>query len=143
MTGTQQPIEGFRNERLNGLWDVGVRAIIRSVFLFLLVFCLAYSPDHARAGQSFDGLVSFYSYEGSQSASGQKIEPGALTAAHRTLPFGTRVRVSDPKTGKSVVVTINDRGPFARGRVLDVSTSAAKALDMLDKGVIHVHAEVL
>ena len=89
------------------------------------------------------GWAYFYSYEGSKSASGKKIEPGALTAAHRTLPFGTRVRVSDPNTGKSVVVTINDRGPFARGRVLDVSTSAAKILDMIDKGVIHVHAEVL
>ena len=120
-----------------------MRAFIRSVFLFLLVFLLAYSRDEARAGQSFDGLASFYSYEGSKSASGQKIERGALTAAHRTLPFGTRVRVSDPKTGRSVVVTINDRGPFARGRILDVSTSAAKILDMIEKGVIHVHAEVL
>jgi rare lipoprotein A len=120
-----------------------VRAFIRSVFLFLLVLLLAYSRDEARAGQSFDGLASFYSYEGSKSASGQKIERGALTAAHRTLPFGTRVRVSDPKTGRSVVVTINDRGPFARGRILDVSTSAAKILDMIEKGVIHVHAEVL
>jgi rare lipoprotein A len=120
-----------------------VRAFIRSIFFFLFLFLLAYSRDGARAGQSFDGLASFYSYEGSKSASGQKIEHGALTAAHRTLPFGTRVRVSDPSTGKSVIVTINDRGPFARGRVLDVSTSAAKILDMIDKGVIHVHAEVL
>jgi rare lipoprotein A len=120
-----------------------VRAFIRSVFLLLLLFLLAYLRDEARAGQSFDGLASFYSYEGSKSASGQKIERGALTAAHRTLPFGTRVRVSNPSTGKSVIVTINDRGPFARGRVLDVSTSAAKLLDMVDKGVIYVHAEVL
>jgi rare lipoprotein A len=135
-------MEGFRNRRLNQLWDVGVRTFIRSSFLFLLIFLVAFLPDHARAGQSFDGLVSFYSYEGSKSASGQKIEAGPLTAAHRTLPFGTRVRVSDPKTGRSVVVTINDRGPFARGRVLDVSTSAAKALDMVDKGVIYAHAEV-
>jgi rare lipoprotein A len=120
-----------------------VRAFIHSVFFFLLLFLLACSRDEARAGQSFNGLASFYSYEGSKSASGQKIERGALTAAHRTLPFGTRVRVSDPSTGKSVVVTINDRGPFARGRVIDVSTSAAKVLDMIDKGVIHVHAEVL
>ena len=120
-----------------------MRAFIRSVFFFLVLFLLAYSRDEACAGQSFDGLASFYSYEGSKSASGQKIERGALTAAHRTLPFGTRVRVSDPSTGKSVIVTINDRGPFARGRVIDVSTSAAKVLDMIDKGVIHVHAEVL
>jgi rare lipoprotein A len=117
-----------------------VRAFIRSVFLFLLLLLLAYSRDEARAGQAFDGLASFYSYEGRKSASGQKIEHGALTAAHPTLP---RVRVRDPSTGKSVIVTINDRGPFARGRVIDVSTSAAKILDMIGKGVIHVHAEVL
>jgi rare lipoprotein A len=113
------------------------------VLLFPLLLLSAYSHEDARACQTFDGLASFYSYEGSKSANGQKIEPGALTAAHRTLPFGTRVRVSDPSTGKSVIVTINDRGPFARGRVLDVSTSAAKVLDMIDKGVIHVHVEVL
>ena len=120
-----------------------MRTFFRSLILFFVLLLLAYSRDEARAGQSFDGLASFYSYEGSKSASGQKIERGALTAAHRTLPFGTRVRVSDPSTGKSVIVTINDRGPFARGRVIDVSTSAAKILDMIDKGVIHVHAEVL
>jgi rare lipoprotein A len=120
-----------------------VRTFCRSCFLFLALLLSAYSLDEGRAGQSFDGLASFYSYEGSKSASGQQIARGALTAAHRTLPFGTRVRVSDPKTGKSVVVTINDRGPFARGRILDVSTSAAKLLDMVDKGVIYVHVEVL
>lgn len=120
-----------------------MRGFIRSVLLFLLLFLVAFARDAAQAGQSFDGLASFYSYEGSKSASGQKIVRGELTAAHRTLPFGTRVRVSDPSTGKSVIVTINDRGPFARGRVLDVSTSAAKILDMIVKGVIHVHAEVL
>lgn len=119
-----------------------MRTFIRFLFLFFVLLLLAFSRG-ARAGQSFDGLASFYSYEGSKSASGQKIERGALTAAHRTLPFGTRVRVSDPSTGKSVIVTISDRGPFAHGRIIDVSTGAAKILGMIDKGVIHVHAEVL
>ncbi len=66
-----------------------------------------------------------------------------MTAAHKTLPFGTRVRISDPKTGRSVTVTINDRGPFGKHRVLDVSPSAARALGMVSRGVILVRAEVL
>ena len=66
-----------------------------------------------------------------------------MTAAHKTLPFGTRVRISDPKTGRSVTVTINDRGPFGKHRVLDVSPSAARVLGMVSRGVILVRAEVL
>jgi len=66
-----------------------------------------------------------------------------LTAAHRTLPFGTHVRVTDPKTRRSVVVVINDRGPFGKRRVLDLSPSAARALGMISRGVIYVQAEVL
>ena len=66
-----------------------------------------------------------------------------MTAAHKTLPFGTHVRISDPKTGRSVTVTINDRGPFGKHRVLDVSPSAARALGMVSRGVILVRAEVL
>ena len=68
--------------------------------------------------------------------------PG-FTAAHKTLPFGTRVRVTDVKTGRSVVVTITDRGPFNRGRVLDLCTRAARALGMIDRGVVYVRAEIL
>ena len=76
-------------------------------------------------------------------ASGGRFDPNAFTAAHRTLPFGTRVRVTDPKNGRSVIVTINDRGPFGRGRVIDVSLGVARALGMISRGVIHVHADVL
>jgi rare lipoprotein A len=75
------------------------------------------------------GVASVYSTEsGSRTASGQKLNPGALTAAHRTLPFGTKVRVTNKKNGQSVVVTINDRGPFVRGRVIDVTPAGARAL---------------
>ena len=66
-----------------------------------------------------------------------------MTAAHRTLPFGTRLRISDPKTGRTVTVVINDRGPFGKHRVLDVSPSAARALGMVSRGVIFVQAQVL
>lgn len=98
----------------------------------------------ARAGeaQSFSGQASFYAYKGKVAGGGQ-FDPNGLTAAHRTLPFGTHVRVTDPKTGRSVIVTINDRGPFGRSRVIDVSLAAARALGMLDRGVIFVQADVL
>ncbi len=75
------------------------------------------------------GIASVYSTEsGSGTASGQKLNPGALTAAHRTLPFGTKVRVTNKKNGRSVVVTINDRGPFIKGRIIDLTPAAAKVL---------------
>ena len=83
------------------------------------------------------GVASVYSTEsGSRTASGQKLNPGALTAAHRTLPFGTKVRITNKKNGQSVVVTINDRGPFVRGRVIDVTPAGARALGF--SGLTHV-----
>ena len=97
---------------------------------------------HSSAPHGFAGMCAFYSESG-QVASGGRFNPGDLTAAHRTLPFGTKVRVTDPKTGRSVVVTINDRGPFGKGRVLDVTPAAARALGMMDRGVIYVQADVL
>ena len=72
------------------------------------------------------GMASVYS--GGRTASGERTNAGTLTAAHRTLPFGTRVRVTNLRTGRSVVVRINDRGPFVRGRVIDVTPAAAHAL---------------
>jgi len=75
------------------------------------------------------GVASVYSTEsGNKTANGQRLNPGALTAAHRSLAFGTKVRVVNRKNGRSVVVTINDRGPFVRGRVIDVTPAAARAL---------------
>ena len=75
------------------------------------------------------GIASIYSTDsGSRTASGTRLDPKALTAAHRTLPFGSRVRVLNKKNGRSVVVTINDRGPFIRGRVIDLTPAGARAL---------------
>ena len=76
------------------------------------------------------GIASIYSYSAklSRTASGQKLNPQALTAAHRSLPFGTAVRVVNRRNGRSVVVTINDRGPFVRGRVIDVTPAGARVL---------------
>lgn len=88
------------------------------------------------------GLASFYG-EGTETANGEKIDPQALTAAHRTLPFGTRLRVTNLATGRSVTVRVNDRGPFVQGRVVDVSYSAAETLGIVDQGVANVRLEVL
>jgi rare lipoprotein A len=93
-------------------------------------------------GRSFAGKASFYGNEsGSRTASGQRFNQNALTAAHRSLPFGTKLRVTH--RGQSVVVTINDRGPFIRGRVLDLSKGAARAIGLTGAGVGHVTAEVV
>ena len=87
------------------------------------------APSFAHTNNSHSGLASVYSTEsGSRTSSGGRLNPGALTAAHRSLPFGTKVRVTNQKNGRSVVVTINDRGPFVRGRVIDVTPAAARAL---------------
>jgi rare lipoprotein A len=75
------------------------------------------------------GIASIYSTEsGSRTASGHRLNPRALTAAHRSLPFGTKVRVTNKRNGRSVIVTINDRGPFVRGRVIDLTPAGARAL---------------
>ena len=88
------------------------------------------------------GLASFYS-EGSETASGEKFNAHELTAAHPTLPFGTKLRVTDVNTGRSVTVRVNDRGPYVPGRVVDVSYSAAQALGMVGKGVANVKLDVV
>ncbi len=88
------------------------------------------------------GVASFYSYD-PHTASGEKFNAQELTAAHRTLPFGTRLRVTDVATGRSVTVRVNDRGPFVRGRVVDVSRSAAQTLGITGKGVAKVKLDVV
>jgi rare lipoprotein A len=97
----------------------------------------------AEAGQS--GVASVYGngdgYAGSKTASGERMRPNQLTAAHRSLPFGTKVRVSHRRNGRAVVVRINDRGPFVRGRVIDLSPAAARVLGF--SGLAPVTLDVL
>jgi rare lipoprotein A len=88
------------------------------------------------------GLASFYS-EGNSTASGEKFDPNELTAAHPSLPFGTKLRVTNTTTGKSVTVRVNDRGPYVPGRVVDVSYSAAQALGMVNAGTASVKLDVV
>jgi rare lipoprotein A len=94
-----------------------------------------------RKGAS-DGMASFYRH-GSRTASGERFNPRELTAAHPTLPFGTRVRVTNVKNGQSVTVRVNDRGPFVKGRVIDVSHAAAESLGMTGSGVAKVKLDVV
>ena len=79
------------------------------------------------------GSASWYALH-SRTASGERMNPAALTAAHRSLPFGTKVRVTNKRNGKAVVVRINDRGPFIKGRVLDLSKAAARKLGFISAG---------
>jgi rare lipoprotein A len=91
------------------------------------------------------GLASYYAdkYQGRKTANGETFDTAKLTAAHKTLPFGTRVRVTNLDNGKSVEVRINDRGPYVAGRVIDLSPAAARKLDMLRAGVVRVRLDVL
>lgn len=89
-----------------------------------------------------EGIASYY-WQGQKTASGEKFDPQALTAAHRTLPMNTRVKVTHVESGKSVVVRINDRGPFKPGRVVDLSDRAAEILGFKPRGLAHVRMEVL
>ncbi|MGB3542488.1 septal ring lytic transglycosylase RlpA family protein [Rubrivirga sp.] len=99
------------------------------------------SPGQALEG----GTASYYGAElaGNPTANGETFDPSELTAAHRTLPFGTRVRVTNPGNGESVVVRINDRGPFHGDRVIDVSTAAAKEIGLKQAGTLEVDLERL
>lgn len=92
-----------------------------------------------------EGLASWYGpgFHGAQTASGEYFNQNDMTAAHRTLPFGTKVRVTNVNNGRSVVVRINDRGPFSGGRVIDLSAAAAQAIGMISSGVAPVQIEVL
>jgi rare lipoprotein A len=91
------------------------------------------------------GIASFYGrrFHGKRTASGARYDMRALTCAHRSAPFGTRLRVTDLETGRSVVVTVTDRGPFARGRVVDLSLAAARQLGMVERGLAKVRVERL
>lgn len=90
------------------------------------VLAITVTMHGASAGES--GIASIYGYKGGKTASGERAHPGGLTAAHRRLPFGTMVTVTNKRNGRKVVVRINDRGPFVRGRIIDVTPAAARAL---------------
>ena len=118
---------------------------LRSALLLGLFGLLAGCSTVGTGGVTQTGKASYYGdrHHGNKTASGERFDQHALTAAHRSLPFGTRVRVTNLSNDKSVVVRINDRGPFVRGRIIDVSRAAAERLDMLRAGVVPVRLEPL
>jgi rare lipoprotein A len=97
-------------------------------------------PDYDRIG-----TASWYGrhFHGRRTASGQRFNMNAMTAAHKTLPMGTKIRVTNLANGRSVMLTINDRGPFARNRIIDVSRRAARELGFLRRGVAKVRVQVI
>lgn len=113
------------------------------------IMALLAVPVLAQAGDSRshigDGMASYYGSEfaGSRTASGERFDPGALTAAHRSLAFHSRVAVTNLTNGQEVVVRINDRGPWGKGRVIDISHAAAKAIGMHRTGTARVRLELL
>ena len=108
-----------------------------SVFLFGSMLLFSQTTD--------TGTASYYNnkFQGKKTASGEKYKKNKLTAAHRTLPFNTQVKVTNLSNNKWVLVTINDRGPFKKGRIIDVSEAAAIQLDLIDQGIAKVEIEVL
>lgn len=124
---------------------------------FVLVACAPSEPSRpdaeptaatetqARSSATERGRVSLYGrgFAGRRTASGEIFDPEALTMAHRTLPFGTRVRVTNLENQRSILVVVNDRGPSVRGRIADVSLGAARRLDMVEDGVVDAALEVV
>ena len=117
--------------------------------LALGAFPLATTPslaqDTVAVVQTLSGTASWYGgkFHGRTTANGERYNMNALTAAHKTLPFGTKVRVTNEANGKSVVVRINDRGPFVGRRVIDLSRAAATQVGMMQSGVARVKLEIL
>ena len=106
--------------------------------VFMAVSLLTFS----KSASAEVGHASWYSLT-SKTASGERCDPGAMTAAHRSLPFGTKVRVENLKTGRSVIVRINDRGPFIGGRIIDLTKGAARKIGMISSGIARVRLTVL
>jgi len=123
-------------------------AIPRLFVLAAISACLWAAPAKADFAANLSGkavIASWYGHEfsGRRTASGARFDPQGLTAAHKTLPLGTRLRVTNPRTGASVLVTVNDRGPYCGRRELDLSRAAAREVGILSRGVAPVMIEIL
>jgi rare lipoprotein A len=116
---------------------------MRKTSLITTVFSTLFMASAGSAYANQTGIASYYGSElhGRKTASGERFNQHQLTAAHRTAPFGTRYRVTNLATQRSVVVRVNDRGPFVRGRIIDLSSSAAKAIGMHGRGVGRVRID--
>jgi len=120
---------------------VNTKIILAATFAMAFVFGV--SHQSMAQSRSQKGIASVYTTKiGTRTASGRRLSNSELTAAHRSLPFGTRVRVTNQRTGRSVVVTITDRGPFVRGRIIDLTPAGATAIGM-GYGLARVSVEVM
>lgn len=125
--------------------------LIRNGFMFFknlvnisVILLLTVTPSYAISSNSYSHRIvaSWYS-SGRRTASGQHFNPNGFSVAHRTLPFGTKIHLTNPRTGKSIVAIVNDRGPFVRGRGLDVSKGGARALGFIGQGQTTLVYEIL
>jgi rare lipoprotein A len=123
------------------------RPLAPVILLALLLLGACASPRVPPAGghQGQVGTASWYGgeFHGRRTASGERFDQNAMTAAHRSLPFGTQVRVVNLENGRAAVLRINDRGPFVRGRIIDVSRRAAERLGFRSKGLARVEVQVV
>jgi len=118
---------------------------MRAPLLLLLMTLFTACSAEPETPSPATGLASYYAdkFQGRKTASGERFDQNKKTAAHRTLPFGTMVKVTNTKNGKSVTVRINDRGPFVKGRIIDLSRSAFKRIGNPASGVIPVRLEIV
>lgn len=121
------------------------RAIAICCVAACLSSCAGSAPAFGERGYTESGKASYYArkFQGRTMANGEKYRRNKLTAAHRTLPFGTKVKVTNTRSNKSVKVLITDRGPFISGRIVDLSEKAAKRLDLIKAGVVPVKMKVI
>jgi rare lipoprotein A len=123
-----------------------MRITLKLVIIALFTITLnAKSSDNNETKECITGKCSWYGpkFNGKKTASGEKFDSTKFTAAHKTLPFGTKLKITDKKSGKNVIVTVTDRGPFVKSRVLDISSSAAQELGVINKGVFTAEIEIL
>jgi rare lipoprotein A len=121
------------------------RTLVFLTLLASLLALLATSCGGSKSAFTQSGQGSYYAdkFAGKRTASGTPYRPGKLTAAHNTLPFGTKIKVTNAKTGRSVKVTVNDRGPHVKGRIVDLSKKAAKKIGLTEAGVAPVQLKVV
>lgn len=129
-------------------FSLGVLSLLVLVPLLLLPGCAAHKagrPDDDLSGYRQKGKASYYAkkFQARPTASGEPFNNSAMTAAHKKLPFGTRVLVTNIRNGKNVAVTINDRGPFVRGRIIDLSRAAFAKIEKLNRGLADVEITVV
>jgi rare lipoprotein A len=132
---------------------LGYRNLIRLGYIYFLFIALSLAncaktttlSQPEWIGYQESGKASYYAmkYQNRKTASGERLNQGSKTAAHRKLPFGTLVKVTNVKNDKSVVVKINDRGPFVKGRIIDLTRSAFSSIGDLNSGIIKVRIEVI